>query len=1206
MALDEASSGLSEIDELAQELGAPPNSPLNDAATQLEQAFGDPTIPLPPESFRFLIGPPDPTTTPTSEGDDPEDYIAQSGRLLDQLGLVGGYGKMAAGVLNDTVLSDIFGHQKKFERPGWLVISMVATEGLSQLWRADVRLIRPETSLPQPSVTTAMDNFIQSWDPDKYRAARDSGASAPGMLGAIVQDLNEAAIGTFGLWNQVRNPANYAPFSDWENPDALDPTKVPVRAGPLAGDATHPTYVAGALAVDPKDWLEQFARVSIARRAPDRFTLSERWLSGICTEIEDLEDFAPSTRQIRIVIRPRLWKLSMRKQNRIFQDMTAIQIVKQLLKEHGIYDGVNGELDLVPPPLSLGPVGIPGEAAAMGDALGEMLGGVPFIGDTLEGAGGKISDFARKSEDAWTEKREICVQYDETDLELFERLLAEEGITYLFKSTERSDKLILADDPIYAGKKSLLVSRTALPVFGQMNLPTQITTREGAWNVQTRRKLVPSTVTLRDYNHSRPNYVTEVAAGDLLSPIAGGSSVMQTVGQVASGVADTLLAGTPGVGALQMKEQDYAGSEAAWFEYPANLTLLRKDEAPYLDPGAEYDSYDGVALAEVRRERFKLEGAQIGANSTLLTLVPGNHVSMIGGGFDVLARNPKAPVKLLVTRVTHMATNAVPPTGPGAAAVDPNDPTSAQYTQAGLLVASTQYFNTFEAQNVLLRYRPPPPARRPLIRGVQTATVLDVELMDDPDVAKDEAHVDKLWRALVRFHWDRRPFSTAAGDPVVPSPEDPTQLRLAHACWVRVGTGFAGAGFGTVFAPRVGMEVLVAFRDGNPDRPVIVGCLNNGVAGDHTFPPGRDRSGKEEGNPPPRYISDAARKTESIVRTRSLPRGEKERGNELLLVDNGGVEKIWVYAQRDLNERVRYDHLTTVREKQSNRVGGNQVEKVGKDQTLFVNRKPEAEDDFCRTKLVHGNETHTLGKGGMTKDGRHHEMTGEDSVTVDGNRTETVGTTEVVVVDGKLADGSGRAEIARHLTVGGSQEVLVTQMDLLNVSGNREITAKKALEVKAAQITMSTPGAPPTGGGEAEADPENGISMSPEGVDGHGKGRVQVYGGNDVVIRSDNDRVLIRAETVLRLSVRNHSIELDAAAGTIRIQADPDSELRVGTPAAFVSLSKTEAKIEGSGSSLVTTADTDANAVMTGATVQLEFEGEIHMNAPSVEYQRSM
>jgi type VI secretion system secreted protein VgrG len=49
------------------------------------------------------------------------------------------------------------------------------------------------------------------------------------------------------------------------------------------------------------------------------------------------------------------------------------------------------------------------------------------------------------------------------------------------------------------------------------------------------------------------------------------------------------------------------------------------------------------------------------------------------------------------------------------------------------------------------------------------------------------------------------------------------------AYWARMMTPHAGSDRGFMFMPEVGDEVVVAFEDGDPERPVILGCVWNGV-----------------------------------------------------------------------------------------------------------------------------------------------------------------------------------------------------------------------------------------------------------------------------------------------------------------------------------------------------------------------------------------
>ena len=49
------------------------------------------------------------------------------------------------------------------------------------------------------------------------------------------------------------------------------------------------------------------------------------------------------------------------------------------------------------------------------------------------------------------------------------------------------------------------------------------------------------------------------------------------------------------------------------------------------------------------------------------------------------------------------------------------------------------------------------------------------------------------------------------------------------AYWARMVTPHAGSGRGFMFMPEKGDEVVLGFEDGDPERPIIVGCLWNGV-----------------------------------------------------------------------------------------------------------------------------------------------------------------------------------------------------------------------------------------------------------------------------------------------------------------------------------------------------------------------------------------
>lgn len=137
------------------------------------------------------------------------------------------------------------------------------------------------------------------------------------------------------------------------------------------------------------------------------------------------------------------------------------------------------------------------------------------------------------------------------------------------------------------------------------------------------------------------------------------------------------------------------------------------------------------------------------------------------------------------------------------------------------------YRNRFWALPSVHTYRPATAGEdgtrlhpRPRAHGVQSAVVVG----DAAPVQTDRDH-----RVLVQFHWQRGARASSAlehprGDDNACGQAPGPSARA----WVRVATPISGANWGTHFIPRVGQEVLVAFLEGDIDRPVIVGGVYNG------------------------------------------------------------------------------------------------------------------------------------------------------------------------------------------------------------------------------------------------------------------------------------------------------------------------------------------------------------------------------------------
>jgi type VI secretion system secreted protein VgrG len=326
--------------------------------------------------------------------------------------------------------------------------------------------------------------------------------------------------------------------------------------------------------------------------------------------------------------------------------------------------------------------------------------------------------------------------------------------------------------------------------------------------------------------------------------------------------------------------------------------------------------------------------------------------------------------------------------------------------------AASSYENRFECIPAAVAWRPERVHPRPRLPGVQTATVVGP--------AGEEVFTDAHGRIKVQFHWDRGGTFDAGS-----------------SCFVRVVQPWAGNGWGSLFLPRVGMEVTVAFVDGDPDRPIVTGCLYNGA---HAPPYGLPGD-----------------KTKSTIKSESSPGGGGF--NELRFDDAAGAEEIYVHAQKDMNEAIGNDHGVTVGNNQTlaiavdqtQTIGGNQVESIDGNQTLTVKANQAITVQADQTTSVQGSATHTV-TGAVTQTilggvqrtlhaGVQEAITGGLTSTVTGGLTSTV---------------NGATTLTHNGTV------------TSNVTGSYNLTAVAGVNITApAGMTVAAPG------GVTMVDPSN-------------------------------------------------------------------------------------------------------------------------------------
>ncbi|TKD46936.1 type VI secretion system Vgr family protein [Azotobacter chroococcum] len=273
------------------------------------------------------------------------------------------------------------------------------------------------------------------------------------------------------------------------------------------------------------------------------------------------------------------------------------------------------------------------------------------------------------------------------------------------------------------------------------------------------------------------------------------------------------------------------------FEQPLNDlqvsvdTLVRKgDNQPFerfLYAAGYQERSDGERLAKLTMEAEETRHEILSGLSNVRVLTPGYRFTLVDHPDDELNTD------YLVLSVEHQGSNNVE-----------DEPAN--------------YSNSFSILPLRVPYRSMPLVRKKRAWGPQTAVVVGPK--------GEEIHTDRHGRVKIQFHWDRR----GHGDE-------------RSSCWVRVAQSWAGNGWGSFVLPRVGQEVLVHFLDGDPDRPLITGCLYNGV------------------NQPPYALPEF--QTCSTFKTLTTPDGGG--GNELRFEDRKGKEEVFIHAERDLNVLVK-------------------------------------------------------------------------------------------------------------------------------------------------------------------------------------------------------------------------------------------------------------------------------------------------------------
>ncbi len=250
--------------------------------------------------------------------------------------------------------------------------------------------------------------------------------------------------------------------------------------------------------------------------------------------------------------------------------------------------------------------------------------------------------------------------------------------------------------------------------------------------------------------------------------------------------------------------------------------------------------------------------------------------------------------------------------------------------------AGDSYTGHYVLQPSSRPFRAPQITPRPIIAGPQTAMVVGP--------SGEEIYTDKHGRIKVQFHWDRE------------GKRDENSSR-----WVRVAQVWSGPKWGGFLIPRIGMEVVVEFIEGDPDRPLVIGTVYNG---DYKFP-----------------YDMPANKTQTGIKSRSSKGGGEDDYNEFFFEDKKDSEFVRFHAQKDLDSTIENTEKRLLKGKKINTEGkttrettietGDDVLKINKgDNNITISRDQNLTIKRDQTVDVTQNITITAGQQIILKVGQ--------------------------------------------------------------------------------------------------------------------------------------------------------------------------------------------------------------------------------------------
>ncbi|MFN8367755.1 MAG: type VI secretion system tip protein TssI/VgrG [Candidatus Kapaibacterium sp.] len=354
-------------------------------------------------------------------------------------------------------------------------------------------------------------------------------------------------------------------------------------------------------------------------------------------------------------------------------------------------------------------------------------------------------------------------------------------------------------------------------------------------------------------------------------------------------------------------------------------------------------------------------------------------------------------------------------------------------TEMSVHCTYNEYHNEFKSIKSSTKYRSRRTTPKPMIHGYLSGKVVGP--------AGEEIFTDEYGRIKVQFPWDRL-----------------GKNNETSSMFIRVAQMWAGKGYGSMYIPRIGMEVIVAFLDGDPDRPVVIGTLYNA---DYTIP----------------YAQPNNKETSTIL-TRSSPKGDA--GNELRFVDKKDSEEVYIHAQKDWNNLVENDRTTHIKANDKLNVDETRTVEVIKDNTEHFKANHAVTVDGNYTLDVTGtSENGTPGNFTITVKGDLSIIA--ENISIEARKAISVKAGEGITVSAKQ-DIDTSTDAKYKVSSKQDMELNTKTNFTMNATANATLDAKAKMDVKTATLTTEGSAKATHKGGMVEVNGQGMTDVKSSGI----------------------------------------------------------------------------------------------------------------------------